>query len=668
MFRSSPFLFHTVHRALGGVFCIALLQVSTVQAQGTESGAGPGVKSGIHAGWQTGPVALHTERNRAFGVHNLGNAGYGHTLTVQSAWKGPWEIELSASRSTVTADDGGIHGMQTEVQSGAVMVNWVWDAAGQRRDAQTRFASVSRGFQPFVGVGIAHVDHVLKQDLEDAFGRTYHLWTDGTLRDRDEAGDHGGQALILRRDYTYESDLPSATELGSGRSIAIPAQVGIRLDVSPRIRARMGIGGWLGMSDRVDDQESGTFLSGDALATGFFGLGIRLGQLGKKAVRPEIPEGMSMEDAALLASMDTDGDGVNNLIDRCPGTRGIPVDANGCPLDSDGDGYADHRDAEPHSRHTRVDANGVALRPGAPDSTGADRFLTPQDGWDTVRGTVTSDDRSGYTLAVAAPASGWTRAEQNMIMAFQHVSEADGGVRIDVGTDPLEAGRAAHTMRTAGLDADLIAPEAVHGTLTEAHRATDSGTTSSGHYRVQLGAYRTPDPSALNALFDGMEVVRFQGGDGLTRVVSPEFTLKSEAIAYKVRMVALGFTGAFITAHGLPADAQPMEPAQGLTEAAQSEEMPQFNPDKIAFRIQLGALRSRMSVEALDGLLDLGHIEHRSTTGWHRYLHGDFRTAESAHAALAAVQERGFPDAFVVGDVAGRVVPIAEALILLRQD
>ena len=121
--------------------------------------------SGIHAGWQMGPVALHTERHQSYGTHNLGNTGYGQALTIQTTLNGPWEIEMKAGRSAVVMDDGSMRGWKTEVQSGSVMVNWVWEAAGSRRDAHTRFATVSKGFQPFIGIGLAHVDHVMKQDL-----------------------------------------------------------------------------------------------------------------------------------------------------------------------------------------------------------------------------------------------------------------------------------------------------------------------------------------------------------------------------------------------------------------------------------------------------------------------------------------------------------------------
>ncbi|MFA6128579.1 MAG: OmpA family protein [Bacteroidales bacterium] len=45
---------------------------------------------------------------------------------------------------------------------------------------------------------------------------------------------------------------------------------------------------------------------------------------------------------------DSDGDGVNDKLDKCPGTpTGVPVDADGCPLDSDKDGILDYQDECP---------------------------------------------------------------------------------------------------------------------------------------------------------------------------------------------------------------------------------------------------------------------------------------------------------------------------------
>ncbi|HSH68965.1 MAG TPA: OmpA family protein [Deferrisomatales bacterium] len=60
---------------------------------------------------------------------------------------------------------------------------------------------------------------------------------------------------------------------------------------------------------------------------------------------------------------DTDGDGVTDDADRCPGTlAGVKVDASGCPLDADGDGVPDYLDKCPNTpKGDRVDANGCTI-------------------------------------------------------------------------------------------------------------------------------------------------------------------------------------------------------------------------------------------------------------------------------------------------------------------
>ena len=56
---------------------------------------------------------------------------------------------------------------------------------------------------------------------------------------------------------------------------------------------------------------------------------------------------------------DSDGDGVNNDKDKCPGTpKGVKVDANGCALDSDKDGVANYQDKCPNNTPAEI-AKGV---------------------------------------------------------------------------------------------------------------------------------------------------------------------------------------------------------------------------------------------------------------------------------------------------------------------
>jgi OOP family OmpA-OmpF porin len=61
--------------------------------------------------------------------------------------------------------------------------------------------------------------------------------------------------------------------------------------------------------------------------------------------------------------VDTDGDGVTDDKDVCPGTpKGAPVDEKGCPRDSDGDGIPDYLDKCPGTpKGTRIDKNGCEI-------------------------------------------------------------------------------------------------------------------------------------------------------------------------------------------------------------------------------------------------------------------------------------------------------------------
>ena len=654
MFSMSTSIQTVARRLLQCAAATMLAIVLTAVTQTTYGQSAPaGQPASIHAGLQMGPTTLHTERTRAYGAHHLGNTGFGQALSVQARWSGPWEVEFQGARTEIVTDDGYINGLQTEIQSAAVMVNYSL-AKNETQKASTRNARITTGFQPFIGIGIAHVDHIMKQDLEDALGRTYHLWSDGTLRDIDEAGDHDGNATILRRDYTYESDLSGLEgAAGSGRSLAIPAQIGVRMDVSPRVRMRMGLGGWLGLSDAIDHQSSGRILSGDALASGFFGLGIRLGKLGKKVAPTPVVPGMTSVDAALLASMDTDGDGVDNLRDRCPGSpAGVDVDAHGCPVDSDGDGYADYRDEEPNSRHTRVDGRGIVIDP----------LMASTADWDTIRGQVASDltDWSGFTVRVPKPEDGWTSAEQHSLLAFAHLKETSEAIEVQVGPDPVAADRAVEALQEQGMEPEIIEPEEP-ATASGAESLENAAAVVPDLYRVQLGAFRAPAEEELDNLFAGLNVVRFRGEDGLTRVVSPAFSSLTEAKAHKSTMEERGFIGAFVTTYS-NGSLSNEDGAAVETDAS----TPQFDADKVTFRIQLGALKDQVSADALNAFLDLGEVEHREAPGWHRYFQGRYASIAEARKALPATQSAGFPDAFLVGEVSGRIVPVAEALILLE--
>jgi OOP family OmpA-OmpF porin len=86
----------------------------------------------------------------------------------------------------------------------------------------------------------------------------------------------------------------------------------------------------------------------------------------------QIPFGGKKEPMA-VADPDSDGDGVPDSRDMCPGTpSGVKVNSNGCPLDSDGDGVADYLDKCPGTPPgTLVDSTGCPMDSdgdGVPDT------------------------------------------------------------------------------------------------------------------------------------------------------------------------------------------------------------------------------------------------------------------------------------------------------------
>jgi len=78
---------------------------------------------------------------------------------------------------------------------------------------------------------------------------------------------------------------------------------------------------------------------------------------------PGTPAGTAVDGDGCPLPQDDDHDGVTNDIDKCPGTPvGAKVDATGCELDSDGDGVGDSRDQCPNTpAGAKVDDKGCEL-------------------------------------------------------------------------------------------------------------------------------------------------------------------------------------------------------------------------------------------------------------------------------------------------------------------
>ncbi len=108
----------------------------------------------------------------------------------------------------------------------------------------------------------------------------------------------------------------------------------------------------------VGDAEDGRSFMNNLSATTDCGASVTADNLGNPSAMNQF-----VRQVLFSGKKDSDGDGVADDMDRCPGTAsGVKVDGNGCPLDSDNDGVLDSKDQCPQTpAGTKVDATGCAV-------------------------------------------------------------------------------------------------------------------------------------------------------------------------------------------------------------------------------------------------------------------------------------------------------------------
>jgi len=152
----------------------------------------------------------------------------------------------------------------------------------------------------------------------------------------------------------------------------IPVGVGAKFKVSERVNFDLGYTQNFLDGDNLDGYY-GRPSSQDKWSYGYAGIEFSLGSSAKPSLDWVNPLAMMYDElkdptlrneldalkgrvSALEAAdwlKDSDGDGVADKLDKCPGTEaGIKVDGSGCPLDVDGDGIPDSKDACPTVKGT----------------------------------------------------------------------------------------------------------------------------------------------------------------------------------------------------------------------------------------------------------------------------------------------------------------------------
>lgn len=558
-----------------------------------------------------------------------------------------------------------------------------------------------RVVEPYVTVGLESVEFLTKTDLRDAQGRYYHYWSDGTIRDIDENAANAGDAVELQRDYTYESDVRESNLDGFGkyleRTWAVPVGIGARMDIGHGFDFRMGTTLYLTRSDLIDGVTENS--KGDRVGTAgndrflfsSFSIGYTV-PMKKPAKKAKMTPLGSEEIDALAWLGDEDGDGVQDINDKCPYTpAGVKVDAFGCPLDGDGDGVPDHEDDELDSAPgAMVNARGVTISDADllkswlayKDSGNVNIVTSRVESFGPMKPPPVKVKRV-YVVKVGEQVESISEDLIQKLLSIPDIRAVEQGdttfyVVGSYGSIP-EALRRELELKGIKVEGRVMAEE--NGRLidvtdeVEAERRKLAGGETAAPaqgpgeviVRVQLGAFRYP---LSRNIFEGIDdLVIIKGDDGLTRYYTGSFKEVNPAAEHKVQMLLRGFQGAFLVAFRDGKRISMKDAGAKLTGPEDMRNAPSGSIDKskLRYRVQVGTFVGNIPMETMGKLIEMGDIRPVTSRDAVRYYYGQFKSRKEADDAKVAIVKKGFADAFVVGDMNGYIIPADEADQLMKQ-
>lgn len=557
-----------------------------------------------------------------------------------------------------------------------------------------------RVVEPWVSVGFETVEFLSKTDLMDGQGRRYHYWADGSIHDIAEDAPNAADAVEIHRDYTYESDVRESNFDGFGKyreqTWAIPVGVGVKMRLGHGFDARLGTTMHFSGSDLIDGVTANSIEErrGDSRNDRFlftsFSVGYAINTTPKqKKWKPTLsPEQMD----AIALNDDEDGDGVMDWSDRCPHTPpGVAVDANGCPLDGDGDGVPDHLDDEMNTpAGAAVDARGVALT----DDDHLRGYLNFIDSGNVtlVASRVESFGPVGkpkvtrppvrpkqtYVVKVGAQVEGISEEFIQRILSLPDVRTIERGDTTYYVVGNFEALPDAIKRQlqlkgqgfdgTVMLEQDGQLLDLASGALTAREeevltQLAPATPAKEGQVvvRVQLGAFRHV---LSKNIFAGItDLVTLKDKDGITRYYTGSYTDINQAAEHKVNMVLNGFDGAFLVAFKDGKRVSIAEAGTQLTgpENLNSVPLGGINTENLVFRVQVGTFAGNVPMETMNKFVELGNVKPVAGPSTVRYLYGEYATRSAAELARKELQNLGFADAFVVGELLGRIIQAEDA-------
>tara|TARA_R110002096_G_scaffold421442_4_gene627150 strand:+ start:8325 stop:10106 length:1782 start_codon:yes stop_codon:yes gene_type:complete len=452
----------------------------------------------------------------------------------------------------------------------------------------SNFLPEQRNITPFVTAGIEMIEFSPKSDLMDASGNKYNYWSDGSIRNMKEGASNAEQSQIIRRDYSYETDIResgfNSTTSTNSRAFAIPVGIGVTMHLNDQFDFRFESIMHLSFSDEIDGVSNKTSrdLVQNRRANGnndhflYSGISLSYNFQKVKGVDPfEKEEKLKFEPIDYLAygnTEDFDGDGVIDLVDLCPNTpKNIAVDSTGCPIDSDGDGVPDYKDEEMNTRYPEfANDKGVEVT----DEMIYRSYMRYKDSTlefaETIERDFTGKRRKSapkYRIKIGEYTRGETPKDMSKLLGISDLSKVDQEDKTlyTVGNykTQLEASSRLNQLKQQGFnEAEIVKKDAkgvyIASEITSSSPITPTQSTSGETttteelpktdevvFRVQLGAFKNK-PTSEN--YSKIPNLLIEESNSYFRYLSGSFNNFGDAAKHKVKMIVEGYKGAFVVA------------------------------------------------------------------------------------------------------------------------
>ncbi|MCB0381657.1 MAG: hypothetical protein KDD24_10400, partial [Flavobacteriales bacterium] len=466
--------------------------------------------------------------------------------------------------------------------------------------------------------------------------------SDGSIRNIAEDDPNAANAIVIQRDYFFETDLRELNSDGKGkyaeRTFAVPFGVGAKMHMTENIDFTVGTALHFTFSDLIDnvvENSTGERIGNqpgnggnDKFLMTSFSLSYNFLKHDKKEKIKEFTEDI---DYLAYDMEDEDGDGVIDFIDECPWTPvGVEVDEKGCPLDKDGDFVPNYKDDELETREKApVTRTGVEMTDDMIYEA-YQRYMDSTGVFAETESRVIAGQKRKQKQTYKVQVGQFTGAvDADLVDKFLSIPDVeiktfgDTLTVIAVGNyDNLpEAIKRKMKLTEEGFDAAIVVEQEKDGTFKSVGDAannmavnteTNVETDSKGLiFRVQLGAFsKRISESERKRLKNVMEI---KGSDGLYKYLHTESFTTMEAAANKKIDLAIDFgvKDAFIVAYK-DGKRISLKEAGVITSQQENITTPKdktYNKENIKFKVQIGSYKNQLPTEVLSKFMELEGVD-----------------------------------------------------------